>query len=59
MDHPLPEILGSTTAKTTTDINCFSSRSRCIIAGSIAPVFKLPEGDFEVFRPTGATRCTD
>jgi len=23
-----------------------------------APVFKLLRGDFEVFRPTGATRCT-
>jgi len=24
-----------------------------------APVFKLLRADFEVFRPVGATRCTD
>jgi len=42
-----------------------AGRNHSLITGSIArsanlPVFRLLiEADFEVFRPAGATRCTD
>jgi len=36
---------------------CDYYRQHC--AQRKAPVFRLLRGDFEVFRPAGATRCTD